>query len=77
MKLKTMFAAFAFVALSLSLGSCKKDWTCTCTSGSLSASSTIHDQTKSDAKEACAANATVTTSDGTTYSSSDVSCSID
>jgi hypothetical protein len=39
----------------LTLASCKKDWTCTCTSsiGGGSESSTIADKTKSDAKAEC------------------------
>jgi hypothetical protein len=36
------------------LASCKKDWTCTCTSSiGGSSSTTITDKTKSDAKAAC------------------------
>jgi hypothetical protein len=38
----------------LALASCKKDWTCTCTSSiGGSESSTISDMTKSDAKVEC------------------------
>ena len=33
--------------------SCKKDWTCTCTSNGNFASYIIEDQTKSDAKAEC------------------------
>ena len=42
----------------LTLASCKKDWTCTCTSslGSGSSSTTYSNLTKSDAKAACDAN---------------------
>jgi hypothetical protein len=37
------------------LSSCKKDYTCTCTGGGLSVSTTIHD-TKSSATTACTAH---------------------
>jgi hypothetical protein len=41
----------------LTLASCKKDWTCTCTStsslGTFSSSATIADMKKSDAKAEC------------------------
>lgn len=38
----------------LTLASCKKDWTCTCTSSAGgSSSTTIADKTKSDAKADC------------------------
>ncbi|MFM7757968.1 MAG: hypothetical protein ACKO6J_03450 [Crocinitomicaceae bacterium] len=39
----------------LALASCKKDWTCTCTTsiGEASSSTTIKDMTKSDANAEC------------------------
>ena len=37
----------------LSLASCKKDWTCVCTSSAGSSSSLIVDKTKSDAEAEC------------------------
>jgi hypothetical protein len=46
MKKVLLFGAFAL----LTLASCKKDWTCTCTN---SGSVTITDMTKSDAKVEC------------------------
>lgn len=50
MKKVLLFGAFAL----LTLASCKKDWTCTCTSSiGGSESSTISDMTKSDAKVEC------------------------
>jgi hypothetical protein len=50
MKKVILFGAFAL----LTLASCKKDWTCTCTSSiGGSESRTISDMTKSDAKVDC------------------------
>lgn len=49
MKKVILFGAFAL----LTLASCKKDWTCTCTSSVGSSSTTIQDMTKSDAKADC------------------------
>jgi hypothetical protein len=50
MKKVILFGAFAL----LTLASCKKDWTCTCTSSvGGSSSTTIQDMTKSDAKADC------------------------
>ena len=51
MKKLIFLGAFAI----LTLASCKKDWTCTCTSslGGGSSSTTISDKTKSDAKAEC------------------------
>ncbi len=50
MKKVILFGAFAL----LTLASCKKDWTCTCTSSiGGSSSTTITDMTKSDAKADC------------------------
>ncbi len=39
----------------LSMSSCKKDWTCTCTLLGTSSSIPINDATKSDAEDACSA----------------------
>ncbi len=51
MKKLIFLGAFAI----LTLASCKKDWTCTCTStpGNGKTSRTIQDMTKSDAKADC------------------------
>ena len=58
--LKMAFTAFAFVALSMSFGSCKKDWTCECTyNGSAPSSTVIKDKTKKDAEAACTGTASV------------------
>lgn len=58
MKLRTMFTAFAFVALALSLGSCKKDWSCVCSGdaanyGTISQSYPLTNETKKDAESSC------------------------
>lgn len=47
---KVMLALAAGVLL---FASCKKDWTCTCTSGGVSTTITIKDAKKSDASAAC------------------------
>lgn len=67
----------AAMLLIVGLASCKKDYTCTCTTtdssgGTATSSVTIH-ATKKDAKEVC--NATATSTSG--GSSASVSCSID
>ena len=49
MKKVILFGAFAL----LTLASCKKDWTCTCTVGNESYSDIIQYKTKSDAKAEC------------------------
>lgn len=47
--------AIAVVAMTFGLTSCKKDWTCTCTSSGSSSSITIPDAKKGDAEDACEA----------------------
>jgi|WetSurMetagenome_2_1015567.scaffolds.fasta_scaffold1023278_1 hypothetical protein len=39
--------------MSISLTSCQKEWTCTCTTGAVSVDVTIDKTTKADAKEKC------------------------
>ena len=46
---KVFFAVIAVAALT----SCKKDWNCVCTAGSLSSTSVIEDMTKADADAKC------------------------
>ncbi|MEZ4890578.1 MAG: hypothetical protein R2779_08495 [Crocinitomicaceae bacterium] len=48
---KVFFIALAFGALTLT--SCKKDWSCECSSGGNAVTSTIKDMTHKDAKEQC------------------------
>lgn len=53
-RLKLAFTVFVFVVLSLSLGSCRKDWTCECTvNGKVSSTMTITNITKKTAQENC------------------------
>jgi hypothetical protein len=69
----TAFTVLGMVALS----SCKKDYTCTCTTdtmGVTSSASTTINATKSDAKEACEAGSTSSNVLGITSTSV---CSID
>lgn len=76
--MKKFIPLAAVAVLALTFTSCKKDYSCTCTStvGGSSASSTtsLGKQTKKDAKAACEALASSSTIGGTTYS---VSCSLD
>lgn len=44
---------FALVFGALTLTSCKKDWSCECSTGGNAASYTIKDMTRKDAKEQC------------------------
>lgn len=46
---KVLFIGLALLVLT----SCKKDWTCECTSGDTSGTTTIKDMTRKDAKEEC------------------------
>jgi hypothetical protein len=48
--MKKIFAAVAIVAL---FASCKKDYTCDCTVGTVTTSTPINDAKKADAEEAC------------------------
>jgi hypothetical protein len=41
--------------VTLSMSSCKKDWTCTCTLLGATSAIPINDATKSDAEDACSA----------------------
>lgn len=41
------------VAGTFVLTSCRKDWTCECTAGSISVRNTIKDKKKKDAKDEC------------------------
>jgi hypothetical protein len=58
-KLSLIFAGLFMVAMTLT--SCKKDWTCKCTVGGMSANYTIENATKADAKTACNVYVTGTT----------------
>lgn len=64
--MKKLFLSLAAISL-LALTSCKKDWTCECTTTAIgisaSASTTIKD-TKSNAKEDCEAGSTTSNAAG-------------
>lgn len=71
MKKFLILGAFAFVTMSLA--SCKRDWTCKCTVSAGGTSSTADysiNATKKDAEEACDGYAATSTVGGSTASAS-------
>lgn len=50
---------FIIMAAGLLLASCKKDWTCECTAGSFSNSSTIENKSLKDARDQCNSSGSV------------------
>lgn len=51
--MKKLFLLAAAAVISMSMVSCKKDYTCTCTIAGSTSTSTIPNSTKKDAQTAC------------------------
>ncbi len=52
--MKKIFSLLAVVAILTAFTSCKKDYTCTCTTLGIESSTTIEDKSKSEAEDICA-----------------------
>jgi len=51
--MKTILSVAAVAVLAFTMGSCKKDWTCSCTVSGFTIPTTLSNQSKSDATSKC------------------------